>query len=285
MKKLVLIAMLAFFFGGCETNITDSIDLGEPKRRLVAQGGINLILEQPQSVQEIYLSESTDYFETNVLIPITNASVTVENEKGQAFTLTASAAEPGWYRSEPVEIQKDLAYTMTVDWEGQRYTATEKVAPVAPIDTIYQQFLEATAFEDEGIKIIINFTDVADEVNYYFWEVFTDGVNQINPNPGNQDNLIQSDLFYDGATISGYQPNEEATFKPGQVALVKQYGISQRYFDYLRTLFEQTTGVPGFLETPPAALRGNLVNTTNPLNPGLGYFRVSEVSVRELTIQ
>ena len=51
-------------------------------------------------------------------------------------------------------------------------------------------------------------------------------------------------------------------------------------------LLQQTSDQGGGpFETQPATVRGNIVNQTNPDNYPLGYFRVSEVSTLNYTVQ
>ena len=72
----------------------------------------------------------------------------------------------------------------------------------------------------------------------------------------------------------------------GQHIKFTLHGISQRYFNYMNILIGISGGLSnGPFSTPPATVRGNIVNTTNPNAYALGYFRLSEVDVRNYIVQ
>lgn len=285
MKKLFIYTAILLLFSACETDITDEIDLGKTKVRLVVQGGIHHVKGMAKRRQEIILTESIGYFDTDKIKPVTDASVSIQSDQGDLYVMSHSSEKLGSYFSDSIQVSTGVKYTLMIQWKGEEYSATELMNTVAPIDSIYQTYEEETTFEDAGFRTNVDFVDPASEVNFYYWELYANGKNQVIPDPGNGGNLIQSDQFFNGAKIEGYQPNEEAALEVGQLIEVRQYGISQRYYDYLRTLFEQTTDVPGILDTPPAPLRGNIANVTNPKNFGLGYFQASEISSSSFTIQ
>jgi hypothetical protein len=41
----------------------------------------------------------------------------------------------------------------------------------------------------------------------------------------------------------------------------------------------------GPFQSPPATVRGNIINTTNPSNYALGYFSLSEMDTKNYTIE
>ena len=62
--------------------------------------------------------------------------------------------------------------------------------------------------------------------------------------------------------------------------LIRNSGISERTYEFLNILLQQTdedSGDP--FETQTTTVRGNCINQTNPDNFPLGYFRVSETDV------
>jgi hypothetical protein len=63
-------------------------------------------------------------------------------------------------------------------------------------------------------------------------------------------------------------------------------GIDERYFNYMNKLIAiagSSGGSP--FATPPATLRGNIVNQTNQKNYPLGYFHLSEIDSRNYIIE
>ncbi|MEM8939091.1 MAG: DUF4249 domain-containing protein [Bacteroidota bacterium] len=277
---LALMLMLA-----CEEVVTNDIDLGKTKVRMVVEGGVTKVLGEGSTVQKVFISQSLNAFEAGERVPVTDAIVTLEDQQGNSYVLTQDPDSSGLYQSDPIKPSIEEVYSLTVLWNEEEYFAEEKVRAVPPIERIYQTFEEETFFDDEGYRVNIDFTDTPSIENFYYWQLFVDGVNGIIVDPGNESNLIQSDEFFDGNTITGYRPNPDALPLPGQTVEVIQYGISQNYFDFLSTLFQQTATVDGIFDTPPVPIRGNVLNLTNPDNYALGYFTASEVSIETILIQ
>ena len=63
-------------------------------------------------------------------------------------------------------------------------------------------------------------------------------------------------------------------------------GISESYYNYMNILL----GIAGSnggspFQTPPATVRGNIVNQTNFDNYALGFFRLSEIDSMQYTVE
>jgi hypothetical protein len=169
-------------------------------------------------------------------------------------------------------------------YNGEIFEGSETLVPVAKIDTAYQELVEESVFDDEGIRLRIDYTDPAETEDYYFWEQFRNGETFIEANGGTKWTLISSDEFYNGRKVIGKQPNDEIVYIPGDIAYVKQIGISKFQFDYYWLLFEQAAS-GGLFAPPSAAVKGNIENLTNPDLYPLGYFGASEVKSAEIIIQ
>jgi hypothetical protein len=72
----------------------------------------------------------------------------------------------------------------------------------------------------------------------------------------------------------------------GDKITVTHFGISQSYYNYLSVLLSIASNGGGSpFQSPPATVRGNLINITNAANYPLGYFSLSESDKREYIIQ
>ena len=283
MKNLIaIILLIGSVFTGCERVV--SIDVEEGPERLVVEGRIERHQDQTDVVQSIRLT-TTDAFFSNARTPPANeAEVTVSDNVGNRYLFLESRGEPGLYQNEEIRPTVGRIYTLEILYRGELYRASEELLPVAPIDSIYQKFNKGNAFEDEGVRVKIDYQDVAGWVDYYLWEQFADGVSLAKPDPGNSLNFVGSDEFYDGQKIVGFEPNEEAPLKPGQLIEVRQIALSEQAFEFYFLLFQQT-GQNSIFPVPAALIRGNVENTTNPAHYPLGYFGASEVDVAQLTIE
>lgn len=285
MRNILKLIAVAVLFTACENIVTDDINLDAPIVRLVVEGGITKVKGQELSIQQVFVSQSLDIFKADDRKPITDAVVVIRDENNNSYNMTQNSDSLGLYESIPLATTLGETYMLSIIWNGEEYRAEEMVSPVPVIDSIYTVFEEDAPFSDDGYRVNIDFTDTPGEINFYFWQVFVEGENRIVPDPGNEDNLIQSDEFFDGSKVTGYQPNEDALPLIGEEVEVRQLGISKQYFDFLRTLLGQTSTVDGIFDTPPVPIRGNIVNITNPDNFGLGYFSASEVSVAKIVIE
>jgi hypothetical protein len=61
--------------------------------------------------------------------------------------------------------------------------------------------------------------------------------------------------------------------------------MSLRYYNYINKLINIVGSTGNPFATPPATLRGNIINQTDANNFPLGYFHMSEVDTEEYTIQ
>lgn len=259
-----------------------SLDLGEVPLKLVVEGSLEVIDGEVPEVQTLKLSLLGDFFKNEAPRPATGAEVWVQDEQGNRYAYTENAG--GIYECNSLTELTSNEYSLRIIWEAQEYVATEVMSPVAEIEGIHQIFEEETLFEDGGIKVAIDFTDPENEENFYYWETWVDGQQFIMPDPGNSQSLIASDEFFDGNQIQGYLPNSESVVTPGQEVLIRQIGISKNAFDYYFLLFDQTGRTGQLVDTPPAPVRGNIRNLSDPENHPLGYFNVNQVSEKRILI-
>jgi len=75
-------------------------------------------------------------------------------------------------------------------------------------------------------------------------------------------------------------PYEEAVVGPSVEVEIRQYALSRETFDFIRAVLAQSaTGAGTPFAVPPASIRGNVSNITNPSRRALGQFFAAEVAV------
>ena len=280
------IYLILFIIGAalmaCEKEI--DLDLGTPNQQLVVEGRIERAVGSTPEINrlQVRLTLLADFFANVPAPPATGATVWVTTPGGNLYDY--QEAEPGLYVTNGLVAQAGQTYTLHIEWLGQSYQATETVSPVPPIDAIYQVFEEENLFEDGGLKVAIDFQDMAGVPNYYFWETYVNDTLRVLPDPGNSRNLIAKDEFFDGQTIEGYFPNEELVVTPGQQVVVRQIGLSEQAYQYYFLLFDQAGKTGQLIDTPPATVRGNVRNLTDAQNKPLGYFFAAEVAELNILI-
>ncbi len=254
------------------------VDLDEGPRRLVVEARLERILENPSGAQTVRLSTTGSYF-SNVLPPAARgATVSVSDNAGRTFAFTESTT-PGLYVTSSLTVERGRTYTLRITWEGQRFEGRESAVTVAPIDSLYFDDPVPGRFSGEGgVRATIDTRDPAGEKNFYLWDQFVDGVRQLGPDSVFKARIIAPDDAVDGKPVLKYQPFEGVPIKVGSRVIVRQIGISEALYRYYFALTDQVSGDGSIFSVPPASLRGNIGNLTNPSQPALGYFSVSEVS-------
>lgn len=285
MSRAMTTGFLAAMAVAVATGCTRVVDLGvdEGPVRLVIEGRVELIKGDQAGRQTIRLT-TTDPFSSAGRPPIvTNASVSVADERGRIVPF-AYSAEAGAYVATGFIPRLGGRYTLSVLYQGERYTATDELRPVSPIDSLYFTYVEKTAVIDPGFRAVIDYADPPGQGNYYLWELIVNDSLRLSRDPGNRFRVISEDRFYDGGRVTAYQPFDEEIVDPGQRVLMRQLALSEASYRYYAALFDQATGGGSPFSTPPASVRGNAANLDNPARYPLGFFLAAEVSERRAIV-
>ncbi|MFC0779234.1 DUF4249 domain-containing protein [Flavobacterium sp. HJSW_4] len=273
MRKLVF--LIAFFasllFTSCEEVV--DVDLNTASPKLVIEASINWEKGSTGKQQVIKLSTTTGYFETQVPV-VSNAVVYVTNSKNQKFNFT-EFNKSGRYLCNDFKPELNEEYTLTIISKGNTYTASEVLKSVAPITRIEQK--NDGGFTGEDIEIKAYFIDPADEDNFYLFKYVYS--NKITSNY-----YVSEDKFYQGNEIFSSAVDED--LKAGDEIEVTHFGISKQYYNYMNILVSIAgSNVGGPFQSPPATVKGNIINTTDKNNYPLGYFSLSETSTKKYQIK
>lgn len=264
MKKTLIILIIAAFTISCEDLV--DIDLPTSEPRLVVDASINWYKDTAGNQQSIKLSLSAPFY-NNQVPPANNAQVIITDTNSNTFEFTEDG-ETGIYLNSMFIPQIDGIYNLSINYNGEIFTATETLKSVAEIEYV-EQDLEG-GFSGEETEIKAYFTDPEDEENYYFFEF----IPSLNVNP-TLDTF--KDEFVNGNEIFGFYIEEDMNL--GESVIIRNYGVSVRFYEFMFILLQQSSEDGGGpFETQPATVRGNCINQTNPENYPFGYFRLSEVS-------
>jgi Domain of unknown function (DUF4249) len=283
MKKINLIfaIMVAVFMNSCQEVVDIPLDTESP--RLVIDASINWEKGTSGANQKIILTTTTDFYSKNIPV-VSGATVTVTNSKNVVFNFVEKP-NTGEYFCKNFAPKIEEVYTLTVVNKGETYTATETLKSVAKIENPAIPVKDAEdkdvlitngisqevqkGFRDDGFKFRAFFVDPANEKNYYLYRYSYS--NKIKATY-----YVNEDEFFDG------NPNFSLDFQDklfsGDKLEVTHYGISKTYFNYMNILLSiagSQGGAP--FQSPPATVKGNIINKTNFDNYPLGYFSLSEV--------
>ena len=271
MKKIITLLLVFSFLTNCEDVI--DVDLNTAPPRLVIDASINWFKNTSGNEQSIRLSLTAPFFDDSVP-PANGAIVQVSDSNNTIFNFIEEGTT-GIYRNNNFTPVIDETYTLTVVYEGETYTGTETLKSVVSIDFVEQE--DEGGFSGEDIELKAFYTDPANIENFYFFEFISD----IPTVPTLE---VYEDRFTDGNQIFGFYTEED--LEAGDLVTIRNYGVSQRFYEFMFVLLQQGSEESGGpFETQPATVRGNCVNTTNPENFPFGYFRLSEVDELIYTVQ
>lgn len=272
--KSLLILIITLFAISCEDVINVNLDTASPK--LVVNASIQLEkdnIDNKNNIQKVKLTTTTGYFDT-VIPTVSGANVYITNSNKTIFNFIETPNTGEYICTNFVPVI-DEQYVLTIVLNGQTYSATETLKSVSPITNITQN--NNGGFTGKEIEIKSFFNDPGNTDNYYMYK-FKSNVTAI---PSYD---IFDDSFTQGNENFGLYINED--LKSGDNLEITLFGISKRYFEYMRKLTAiagSSNGGP--FATAPASVRGNIINTTDPKNFAYGYFNASETDAKNHIIK
>lgn len=271
MKIIFPICILILtLFTSCEEVI--DVDLNTAPPRLVIDASLKWEKGTPGNSQLIRLSTTTGYF-ADEIPTVSNASVVVTDSQNNIFNFIET--ENGLYICNDFTPVIGESYTLTVIVNGQTYVATETLRSVPEIDSITQS--EDGGFTGDEREVRVTFTDDGTTDDFYLFS-FQSPAEPFPVYGVQEDRLIQGNQSFEAYSDEDLEPGDQMTLYMG--------GISQRYYNYLRVLLSISGGGGGSpFQSPPATVRGNIVNTTNADDYALGYFSVIEIDVETVIIE
>lgn len=262
---------IAIFTSSCEDVIDVNLETAAPK--LVVYASIQWKKGTLGNEQKIRLSTTTGYFDS-VIPTVSGADVRITNSDDTVFTFT-EIPNTGEYKCSNFVPVIDQEYVLTIQLNGQTYTATETLKSVSPFTSIAQK--NDGGFTGEEIEIKSFFNDPPEADNYYMVK-FKSSILAI---PSYD---IFDDSFTQGNENFGLYINED--IKTGDNLDITLFGISKRYFEYMRKLTAVAGSASGGpFATAPASVRGNIINQTDSKNFAFGYFNLSETDYRNYVVE
>ena len=273
MKKatLFLVVLIAILCNSCEEVI--NVDLKTAPPKLVIEASINWLKGTDGNEQKIKLTTTTDFY-NNIIPKVSGATIFIKNSSNTQFDFIEKPKTGEYICTTFIPVINET-YTLTIISDGQTYTAVEKLKPVPTITKIVQN--NRGGFTGNTIEIKAFYNDVANEDNYFLYKYVYS--TQIKSNY-----YVDQDTFFQGNEFFSISQNNE--LKVGDKVEISHFGISKLYYNYMNVLVDiagNTNGSP--FQSPPATVRGNIINTTNFDNFALGYFSVSEVDTKNYVIQ
>jgi hypothetical protein len=264
MKNIYYLSFIlgVFLLVSCEEVIPLELETAAPK--LVIEAAITWKKGSTGNVQKIKLTTTTSFYSTTANVA-KGAIVSVKNSKNQTFNFI-EVPNTGEYKCSNFIPQIGESFRLTIQYKGETYTAEEIMQPVSEITKIVQN--NNGGFGGNSIELKAHYFDPAAVKNFYLYRyTYT---SQVTSNF-----YTDEDVFFNGNEFFSISQNDN--IKSGDKVEINHYGISKTYFNYMSVLVSiagNSGGGP--FQSPPATVRGNIINTTNKDNFPLGYFSLSE---------
>ncbi len=235
------------------TSCTKVIDLklGNDTGKLVIEANITNI-NGPQSIT---LSQNVPFTSTNVYPPVSGATVTVSDDKGNTYPFTET--QSGTYSIKHLQAIFGSTYTMKVTTGGKTYTAVSTMPQPVILDSISSKTDDFSKKSDVR-NITVHLQDPAGVPNQYRFVLYDNGV-QIKAV------FAFDDEFTDGRYLNFDLLQNETDIHPGDMVTVEMQCIDRPVYTYWFTLSQQLRNGPGGGVTPS--------NPPTNITPAtLGYF-------------
>jgi len=273
MKKAILstVFFISLFFTSCEEVV--DVDLNATAPKLVIEASIDWEKGTSGAQQTIKLTTTAGYFEDKVPT-VSGATIFVKNSAGKQFNFV-EVPKTGRYVCSNFEPVIDQTFTLTVINQGSTYTASETLKSVVPITRVEQN--NEGGFTGKDIEIRAYYNDPADINNFYMYRY-------VYSNKVTSNYYVDEDKFFQGNEF--FSSSDDDELKPGDKIELTHYGISKQYYNYMSILVSIAgSNVGGPFQSPPATVKGNIINATDKTNYPLGYFSLSETVSSKYTIQ
>jgi hypothetical protein len=268
---LFLVVSCCSYLQSCTKVVEVDLETAEPK--LVIDASIDWVKGTAGNEQKIKLTTTTGYY-SKVFPTVSGADIVVTNSANIVFSFIENPGT-GEYSCADFHPVIGETYTLKVVLNGETYTATETCMGVPEIgDNVEQN--NTGGFGGDEIEIKYEYQDNGDEENYYLHRI-------LSPVSTFPDYKAEDDEKNQGNLMQEYFSDED--LKAGDLINIRLYGISRRYYDYFRKLLAASGSGNGPFQTTPGSVRGNIINQTHFENYAYGYFRLSEVDVKEYTVK
>lgn len=299
MKKQFIFSIfsLTALFISCD----DKIDIGLPDSDAVIV--VDAWLNNLPETQQIVLTWSQNYFDTNVPAGITDAQVTV-TDGTKTFEFTHS--EQGKYSWTPPSGEGfgtiGSEYTLTINIDGEEFTSVAQMKQAPTVDSVTFKFEpEDTFFPDSYLGEFWS-RDIKGEGNTYWIKSYKNGELLSKPSEmniaydagfnkgGGLDNLIFIPPIRDAVNPLDEDENGEliSPFKDGDELLVEIHSISEDAFNFLTNVRVQTDRPGGFAElfAQPLSNVPTNIESTNPNSSktAQGFFNVAVIESNKATL-
>lgn len=238
MKKIIGLLVLAVISFSCEKVI--DIPLNEAERKVVIEGNLYDVLAE----SSIKVSKTGSVYDDSGFDKISGATVVVTDDLGGSFTFEEDANEAGTYIDTLFIAQPNRVYSLSVTTSDGVFTAESSTnSPIAfdSLDFEIQTGGFGQTAGDTNYFVFYNFTDLAEEENYYR------AIPVLSSGEESGTYYLSDDKLFNGNTFR--QPFFAETIEPGDTLITYLLSMDNAAYTYYTTLGSNQDGGP-FSATP-----------------------------------
>lgn len=291
MKAFKILSIL--FIGLSVSRCTDIIelDIEDPQPVLVVDGFISDI----DTIQWVRLSNLENYFADgspdftvykNATVKLLEDSLEIASytfiDSTARFELQYKGINGKFYQ---IDIQLP---------DGKHYlSASEEMQTVPPIDSLWytvNQDAGTPGPQGKDFVFSINTQEPPGIGDSYQWKTYINDQYQFEVSDLNfsNDQFVDGQYIYNfelyGLSKTDYDKYKEDASDNRVFVKIEQSKITNRYYDFLFLVFQQTAQVGGPFAAPPAEIKGNVSLVDDENQTALGYFYTSSISSKEVEV-
>lgn len=271
MKHLILFTLLGLFCLACEKTITLDLEQAEDAVVIEAQ-----LTDQP-GFNFVKLSRVMAFNGMGAPPALSGATVSISGEDGipHAFEETTS----GYYVPTEADYKGTVGqtYQLTVETDGDIYTASERMYYMPPFDSLTiavdEEELEDPDEEGYFYDVLFYIKEPQETEDYYLVKFYRNDTLQ---NYNGEDVYVTDDQFLSGDIEAFPGP---IYFKENDEARVEMYSLPRDGYIYFLDIASNVNSDGGMFSGQPANVRGNVQGGA------VGYFQVSSLSIAEIVVR
>ncbi len=268
MKKFIHLYSLILFFGIVSCEETVELDVKQAPSNITIEG----LITNEYRHHYVAVKRTVDFYANGGAEPIADAIVTVSdgtNEFEFVHNPDFSDGRTGYYFSPAFAGEVGKTYYLTVNVDGETFTAQDVLYPVTEIDSL-SYVLDEDEREDPEVEgrfyeVLFYAKEPQETKDYYLFKFYRN------------DSLIfddETDIYFSNDDLLAEEINGIPTasyYKIGDVAKVEMYSISNAGFIFYNDLINLLKSDGGMFGSPP-------VNPRNNISGGaLGFFQASSL--------
>jgi Domain of unknown function (DUF4249) len=273
------------------------LPVGQQTQRLVVES----LLTNEDIRPFVTLSYTTQFGTATDTKPALGALVKITDSKGKVVIFRSVPNQPGKYQpTEPAFTgEPGNSYTMSVKLtDGREYVSPAERMPAAvPIENLTAKFDKVN---NSGYHVFLDTRDPKNVENYYRWGGWGLYKRKSTGVPLSFSGIccdvcwirqdvtginLFADSNLDGNLVSGRPVYFSPFYYYGAHHIeIKQYAISRKTYQFWQRFQTQANREGSIFDPLPAPVAGNLANPNDPNDVALGYFEVSAVAKKRLTI-